>query len=127
MTVNELDGVFGVVLLGALLEAHIVAKALRQIPNQFLPQELSLKAVESHTLQKGLPLQELEGLHRALVEAVQPGFDQVFGVATLLAGIGILVGLLLPRRVGSQLQARSPKALLDTTGRTSGQGRQRCV
>lgn len=132
-TVNELGGVFGVVLLGALLEARIVANALQQIPNHFLPQELSLKvltslkAVESHALQKGLPLQELDGFHRALVEAVQRGFDQVFGVATLLAGIGILAGLLLPRRVGSQLQARSPKAPLDTTGPTSGQGRSRCV
>jgi MFS family permease len=132
-TVNELGGVFGVVLLGALLEARIVANTLRQIPNHFLPQELSLKvltslkAVESHALQKGLPLQELEGFHRALVEAVQRGFDQTFGVATLLAGIGILAGLLLPRRVGIQLQARSPKAPLDTTGPRSGQGRSRCV
>jgi EmrB/QacA subfamily drug resistance transporter len=128
-TVNELGGVFGVVLLGALLEARIVANALRQIPNHFLSQELSLKvltslkAVESHALQKGLSLQELEGFHRTLVEAVQRGFDQVFGVATLLAGIAILAGLLLPRRVGIQLQARSPKAPLDTTGPTSGQGR----
>jgi MFS transporter len=59
-TVNELGGVFGVVLLGALLEARIVANALRQLPNHFLPQELSLKAltslkvIESHALQTGL-------------------------------------------------------------------------
>lgn len=103
-TVNELGGVFGVVLLGSLLEARIVANALRQIPGHFLPQELSLKAVtslkvlESHALQKGLSLQGLEGFHRALVGAVRQGFDQVFGIAVVLAGIGVLAALVVPRR-----------------------------
>jgi EmrB/QacA subfamily drug resistance transporter len=106
-TVNELGGVFGVVLLGTLLEARIVANALRQIPNHFLPQELSLKALtslkvlESHALQKGLPLQDLESFHRVLVEAVRRGFDQAFGLAVLLAGIGVAAALLVPRRFGT--------------------------
>ena len=104
-TVNELGGVFGVVLLGALLEARIVANALRQLPNHFLPQELSLKAltslkvIESHALQTGLSLQDLEGFHRALVEAVQRGFAQAFGLAALLAGIGVIAALLVPQRL----------------------------
>jgi hypothetical protein len=106
-TVNELGGVFGVVLLGTLLEARIVTNALQQIPNHFLPQELSLKALtslkvlESHALQKGLPLQDLEGFHRALVEAVQRGFDQAFGLAALLAGIGVVAAFLVPRQLGA--------------------------
>jgi hypothetical protein len=106
-TVNELGGVFGVVLLGTLLEARIVANALRQIPGHFLPQELSLKAVtslkvlESHALQKGLAVQDLEGFHRGLVGAIQRGFNQVFGLAALLAGMGIVVALLLPRRLSA--------------------------
>jgi MFS family permease len=104
-TVNELGGVFGVVLLGALLEARIVANAMRQLPNHFLPQELSLKALtslkvlESHALQTGLSLQDLEGFHRALVEAVQRGFAQAFGLAALLAGIGVIAALLVPQRL----------------------------
>jgi EmrB/QacA subfamily drug resistance transporter len=108
-TVNELGGVFGVVLMGMLLEARIVANASRQIPNQFLPQELSLKALtslkvlESQALQKGLPPQDLEGFHRALVETIQQGFDQVFGLAALLAGVGIVMALLLPRRISAQV------------------------
>jgi MFS family permease len=120
-TVNELGGVFGVVLMGTLLEARIVTNALRQIPNQFLPQELSLKALtsfkvlESHALQKGLPLQDLEGLHHALMEAVQRSFEQVFGLATLLAGVGVVVTLLLPRRIGVQ-----PHYGLDSTKAADG-------
>lgn len=104
-TVNELGGVFGVVLVGTLLEARIVANALRQIPSHFLPRELSLKTVtslkvlESHALQKGLALPDLEGFHEALIEVVQRGFDQVFGLAALLAGVGVVAGLMLPRRL----------------------------
>ena len=107
-TSNELGGVFGVVLLGTLLETRIAANALRQIPSHFLPQELSLKAVtslkvlESHALQKGLALQDLAGFHRAVVEAVGRGFDQVFGLAALLAALGVLAGLLIPRRLGDR-------------------------
>jgi len=37
--------------------------------------------------------------HRALTEAVQRGFDQVFGLAALLAGVGVVAGLMLPRRL----------------------------
>jgi EmrB/QacA subfamily drug resistance transporter len=104
-TVNELGGVFGVVLLGTLLEGRIVANALRQIPDHFLPQELSLKTVtslkilESHALQKGLLIQDLDGFHRALIDAIRQGFDQVFGLAALLAGIGVVVALMVPRRL----------------------------
>ena len=59
-TVNELGGVFGVVLLGTLLEARVVANALRQIPDRFLPQPLTLRALtppgalETYALQHGL-------------------------------------------------------------------------
>jgi hypothetical protein len=117
-TVNELGGVFGVVLLGALLEGRIVANALRQLPNHFLPQELSLKALtslkvlESHALQTGLSLQDLEGFHRALVEAVQRGFAQAFGLAALLAGIGVIAALLVPQRLDAVSHAgeASPRA-----------------
>jgi hypothetical protein len=97
--------VFGVVLLGTFLESRIIANALRQIPGHFLPQELSLKAVtslkvlESHALQKGLAPENLESLHRALTGAVQRGFDQVFGLAAVLAGIGVMAALMLPRRL----------------------------
>ncbi len=104
-TVNELGGVVGVVLLGTLLETRIVTNALKQIPGHFLPQELSLKtvsslkAIESHALEKGLPLQGLEGFHRALVESVRQGFDQVFGIAVVLAAIGVLAALVVPRRL----------------------------
>ena len=110
-TVNELGGVFGVVLLGTLLQARIVANALREIPGHFLPQELSLKSVtslkalESHALQKGLPLSGLEGFHRALVQSVRQGFDQVFGIAVVLAGIGVLVALVVPRRLDTKRAA----------------------
>ena len=106
-TVNELGSVFGVMLLGTLLEAWIVANALRQIPGHFLPQELSLKTltslklIESHALRKGLPLQDLQGFHRALVEAVQRGFDQVFGLAALPTGVGVVAALLVPQRLGA--------------------------
>ena len=106
-TVNELGGVFGVILLGTLLQARIVANALQEVPNHFLPQELSLKVLtslkvlESHALQKGLPPEDLEGFHRGLVEAVQRGFAQAFAFAALLAGIGAMLGLLLPRRIGA--------------------------
>ena len=107
-TVTELGAVFGIALLGGLLETRIVANALRQIPSHFLPQELSLKAVtslevlERHALQKGLALQDLAGFHRALIQAVQQGFDQVFRLAALLAGLGVLAGLLIPRRLGPE-------------------------
>ena len=106
-TVNELGGVFGVVLLGTFLEGRIVANALRGLPRHFLPDELSLKtvsslkALESHAVQKGLAAGDLEGFHRALTEAVRRGFDQVFGLAVLLAAIGVLAGVVLPRRLGA--------------------------
>jgi hypothetical protein len=117
-TVNELGGVFGVVLLGALLEGRIVANALRQLPNHFLPQELSVKALtslkvlESHALQKGLSVQDLEGFHRALVQAVERGFAQAFGLAALLAGIGVIAALLVPQRFDAISHAgeASPRA-----------------
>ncbi len=129
-TVNELGGVFRVVLLGALLAARIVANALQQLPNHFLPQEpslkalTSLKAIESHALQKGLPLQDLEGFHRVLIEVVQRGFDQAFGLAALLAGIGVVAALLLPPwlTTGRHDGETSPQAMdrsrLDLTPRT---------
>jgi EmrB/QacA subfamily drug resistance transporter len=106
-TVNELGGVFGVILLGTVLEGRIIANALQQIPGHFLPQELSVKAVtslkalESHALQKGLPVQDLDGFHRALVEAIQRGFEQVFGLAVLLAGIGVAAALMVPKRLNN--------------------------
>ena len=115
-TVNELGGVFGVVLLGTFLESRIIANALRQIPGHFLPQELSLKAVtslkvlESHALQKGLAPENLGSLHRALTEAVQRGFDQVFGLAAVLAGVGVLAALMLPRRLAPSSQPEAGRA-----------------
>jgi MFS family permease len=59
----------------------------------------SLKVIESHALQTGLSLQDLEGFHRALVEAVQRGFAQACGLAALLAGIGVMAALLVPQRL----------------------------
>ncbi len=91
-TVNEVGGVFGIVLVGTLLEARIVANALRQVPKHFLPQELSLNAVaslktlEAHALRKGLAAADLDAFHRALIAAVQRGFDQAFAIAAVLAG-----------------------------------------
>lgn len=114
-TVNELGGVFGVVLLGTFLESRIIANALRQIPGHFLPQELSLKAVtslkvlESHALQKGLAPENLGSLHRALTEAVQRGFDQVFALAAALAVIGVVAGLMLPLRLTASAPPRADR------------------
>jgi EmrB/QacA subfamily drug resistance transporter len=122
-TVNELGGVFGVVLLGTLLNGRIAANALRQVPGHFLPQELSLKALtsltvlENHALEKGLPLQNLGDFHRGLVRAVQQGFAQVFGLAALLAGIGVIAALLLPRQLSARSQHTSAHA-----GATDGSG-----
>jgi hypothetical protein len=95
------------IALGALLEGRIVANALRQLPNHFLSQELSLKALTSlkvldtHALEKGLSVQDLEGFHQALVEAIQRGFDQAFGLAALLAGLGVVAALLVPLRLNA--------------------------
>ena len=111
-TVHALGGGLGVVLLGTLLEARIVGNTLRQLPGYFLPQELSLKTIasfkllETHAVQKGLALQELDGFHRTLVEAVQGGFAQVFGLTALLAGIGVVAGFLVPRRLEGRPDAR---------------------
>jgi EmrB/QacA subfamily drug resistance transporter len=112
--VNELGGIFGIVLLGAFLEARIVANVMRLLPNHFLPQELSLKALtsltllENHALQKGLPLQDLQGVHQSLVQAVQLSFEQAFGLAALLAGVGVVMALLSPRRIGAQTDGSLP-------------------
>jgi hypothetical protein len=62
----------------------------------------ALGSLETHAVQKGLALQDLAGFHRALVEAVQGGFAQVFGLAALLAGIGVMAGFLVPRRLGGR-------------------------
>lgn len=43
----------------------------------------------------------------ALVEAIHGGFAQVFGLAALLAGLGVVAGLLVPRRLGGRADARS--------------------
>ena len=106
-TVNELCGVFGVVLLGTLLEARVVANALRQIPGRFLPQPLTLRALtppgalETHALQHGLAPQAAGDFQRTLAAALHRGFDQVFGIAALLAGLGILAAFPVPRRLGA--------------------------
>ena len=50
-------------------------------------------------MQKGLAPENLEGLHRTLTEAVDRGFDRLFGLAAVLAGIGVVAGLMLPRRL----------------------------
>jgi hypothetical protein len=87
---------------------------MRLLPNHFLPQELSLKALtsltllENHALQKGLPLQDLQGVHQSLVQAVQLSFEQAFGLAALLAGVGVVMALLLPRRIGAQADRGLP-------------------
>jgi EmrB/QacA subfamily drug resistance transporter len=104
-TVNELGAVFGVLLLGTLLESRIVENALGELPGHFLPGEISLKSVtslqalEEHALRKGLPVQDLEAFRQALATAVRHGFDQAFGLAALLAVVGVVVALLLPRRL----------------------------
>jgi EmrB/QacA subfamily drug resistance transporter len=103
-TMNELGGVFGVVLLGSLLEARIVANALRAIPGHMLPADLNLKALSSlkdlevHALQRGLLPADVSGFHRAIQDAVARGFNQVFWVATGVALVGLLVACLVPRR-----------------------------
>ena len=90
--VNESSGVFGVVLLGTLLEARVVANALRQIPDRFLPQALTLRALtppgalETYALQHGLAPQAVGDFQRTLAAALRRGFDQTFAVAALLAG-----------------------------------------
>ena len=97
-TVNELGAVFGVLFLGGLLEARIVKNALRELPGQFLPDEVSLasvtslKTLEELALRKGLPVE-------ALVKAVRHGFDQDFGVAVLVAVVGVAVAVVLPKRL----------------------------
>jgi EmrB/QacA subfamily drug resistance transporter len=104
-TVNELAAVLGVLLLGTLLESRIVGNALGELPGHFLPDEISLrsvtsvKAIEEHALLKGLSFQDLEGFRQALAKAVRQGFDQAFGLAAVLAMVGVVVALLLPRRL----------------------------
>ena len=94
-------------LLGTLLEARVVANALRQIPDRFLPQPLTLRALtlpgalETYALQHGLAPQAAGDFQRTLAAALHRGFDQVFGIAALLAGLGILAAFLVPRRLGA--------------------------
>lgn len=103
-TMNELGGVFGVVLLGSLVEARIVANALRRIPGHMLPAELNLKALsslkdlEAHALQRGLLPADVSGFHRAIQDAVARSFTQVFWVATGVALVGLVAACLVPRR-----------------------------
>lgn len=103
-TMNEMGGVFGLVLLGSLLEARIVANALRAIPGHLLPADLNLKALSSlkdlevHALQRGLLPADVSGFHRAIQDAVARGFNQVFWVATGVALVGLVVAWLVPRR-----------------------------
>jgi len=100
--VNELSGVFGVVLLGTLLEARVVANALRQIPDRFLPQALTLTALtppgalETYALQHRLAPQAVGDFQRTLAAALRRGFDHAFAVAALLAGLGMLAAFLVP-------------------------------
>jgi MFS family permease len=104
-TVNELGAVFGILFLGALLEARIVESVLVELPGHFLSGDISLKTVtslktlEEHALRKGLPVQDLAASHQALLKAVRHGFDQAFGVAALLAVAGLVAALLLPKRL----------------------------
>jgi hypothetical protein len=92
----------------------------------------SLKGLESHALEKGLLVQDVQGFHRALIEAVQRGFEQAYSLAAVLATIGIMVGLLLPGRIAARAGGRSAsrglgdrasKAELDTATPPSGQDR----
>lgn len=105
-TVNELGAVFGILLLGTLLEARIVENVLLELPGHFLSGDVSLKSVtslrtlEEHALRKGLPVQDLAAFHQALVKAVHHGFDQAYRVAALLAVVGVVAALLLPKRLG---------------------------
>jgi EmrB/QacA subfamily drug resistance transporter len=126
-TVNELGAVFGIILLGALLEGRIGENALRGLPGHFLPDEVSLKFVtslktlEDHALRKGLPVQDLVAFHQALVGAVRRSFDQAFGVAALVGVVGAGVALLLPKRLpegrGEPITAQAPQAGNAANGR----------
>ena len=121
-TVNELGAVFGVLILGTLLEGRIVDNALRALPGHFLPGEISLKAVtslktlEAHALEKGFPIQDLGGFHQALVAAVRNAFDQAFAVAAVVAVIGIAVSLLLPGRLSEARSAARRQEEPDAVG-----------
>ena len=111
-TMNELGGVFGVAVLGTLLETRITANALLRLPGHLVPADLSLKAVaslgdlEAHAIQKGLGPDALPAFHRSLVEAMIRGFDQVFWIATAVALLGLATATLLP----SRRARRSPAA-----------------
>ncbi len=113
-TMNELGGVFGVVLLGSLLEARIVGNALRTIPGHLLPADLNLKTLSSlkdldaHALQRGLSPAEVAGFHRAIQDAVTRGFGQVFWIATGVALIGLVVACLVPRRFAAVRKPECP-------------------
>jgi EmrB/QacA subfamily drug resistance transporter len=104
-TVNELGAVFGILLLGTLLETRIVENALRELPGHFLAGEVSLKTItslktlEEHALRRGLPVQDLPAYHQALVTAVGRGFDQAYRVAAVLAVAGVAATCLLPTRL----------------------------
>jgi len=115
-TMNELGGVFGVVLLGSLLEVRIVANALRAIPGHMLPADLNLKALSSlkdlevHALQRGLSPADVSGFHRAVQDAVARGFTQVFWVATGVSLVGLVVACLVSRRPAAVDQPVGPRA-----------------
>ena len=100
--VNELSGVFGVVLLGTLLEARVVANALRQIPDRFLPQALTLTALtppgalETYALQHGLAPRAVGDFQRTLAAALRRGFDRPSRSPRFWPGLGILAAFLVP-------------------------------
>ncbi len=117
-TMNELGGVFGVVLLGSLLEARIVANALRTIPGHLLSADLSLKTLSSlkdldaHALQRGLSPAEVAGFHGAIQDAVTHGFGQVFWIAAGIGLVGLVVACLVPPRFAAihRLKGQDPRS-----------------
>lgn len=107
-TMNELGGVFGVVLLGSFLETRIVANALKAIPGHMLPADLNLKTLSSLkdlevlALQRGLLPAEVSGFHQAIQDAVARGFKQVFWTATAVAVLGMIAAVLVPGRTAQR-------------------------
>jgi MFS family permease len=101
------DGAHRVLTVSGLL----ALAASVAIPLQWSPKALtSLTPLENHALQQGMPPPDLEGIHQALVRAVQLSFEQASGLAAVLAGSRVVVALRLPRRIATQASGGLPSA-----------------